>query len=89
MKKLHKHSTAYRMQYVTSDRFLVAALISNGLSPEVIAKTKAGVMFYTFKRSQRFTRLLERYENNTLKVKTDYYDRVCEMHYEPFDWGND
>lgn len=81
-----KPTKSVKVQFTTIDRYLVAALLSNGVAPTVVTKAKNGTCHYAYDRTQRATRLLDRYKRRSLKVNMDYFDRVCEMNYEPYDW---
>jgi|GEM_PF-4720350 len=81
-----KSTRPYKVQFVTDDRFLVAALISNGVAPDLVSKTKEGMCQYSFDRKQKVIRLLKRYDRKMLTVRMDYFDRVLEMGHDPYDW---
>lgn len=81
-----KTTQAYRFQYVTDDRYLVAALISNGVKPTLVTKSQKDVNYYIFDQTSKVVSLLDKYRRKTIKVNMDYFDLVCEMSYEPYNW---
>lgn len=81
-----KTTEAYRFQYVTENRYLVAALISNGVRPTLVTKSQKGECYYIFDQTSKIVRLLDNYRRKTIKVNMDYFDLVCEMSYEPYTW---
>lgn len=72
--------------YITSDRMLVAAIISNKIKPTLVSKDIKGVVHYSFKDSANLRRLLRQYDNGKIKVYTDYYNLIFDLCHKPYDW---
>lgn len=85
MRKATKTTPSYKY-YVTNDRMLAAAVISNKIKPRLVTKDIKGVVYYSFLDTANLRRLLRQYYKGTLKVYTDYYDLIFDMCHKPYDW---
>lgn len=88
MKKVSKtiQATPGNKFYVTTDRMLAAALISNDINPTLIAKDIDGNMHYSFMDATNLRRMLRQYYAGALKVNVDYYSLVTDLYSKPYDW---
>ncbi len=80
---------AHLKMYITSDRYLVAALLSNGTQPVLVAKDIEGMTHYGFNFSRTLGSKMKQYDQGRLKVNTDFYEKVIDTCNLPYDWSND